>query len=131
MHMTHPRLNFSTFALALAGLAAVAAPASAQFRPRMAAEQVFGENYHIEGGIQIWFPTADLVVASGGSGALSGLAGSDINAKNDLGLTDKKLPQFSVVLRPARHHKLRLQYVPIKYEQTGILPRSIDFNGQR
>jgi len=129
--MTQMRPTFSTIACALAALATLATPASAQFRPRMAPEIVLGETYHIEGGVSIWFPSADLVVASGGSGALSGLVGTDINARDDLGLTDKKLPQFNLVLRPARHHKLRLQYIPIKYEQTATLPRAIDFNGQR
>jgi len=130
MTMSLPRPTISTIACTLAALA-LAVPASAQFRPRMAPEQVFGENYHVEGGIAFWFPTADLVVQSGGSGALSGLEGTEISAKNDLGLQDKALPQFNLVLRPARHHKLRVQYIAIKYEQTGVLPRSIDFNGQR
>ena len=43
----------------------------------------------IEGGADFWFPTADLIVASGGSGALAGIPGTEINAKRDLGLADK------------------------------------------
>jgi len=106
-------------------------PASAQFRPRIVTQPTVGENYHIEVSADIWNPSAELVVASGGSGALSGLAGTQIDAKRDLGLVDQKLPQFSLVLRPAQRHKLRVQYVPIKYEQMATLPREVTFNGQR
>jgi hypothetical protein len=120
-----------TIACLLAAMVVRATPASAQFRPRVTVEPTIGENYHIEASFDLWFPTADLVVASGGSGVLTGLVGTQIDAKSDLGLTDSTLPQFNVVFRPARKHKLRLQYIPIKYEQTAKLPRSIDFNGQR
>jgi hypothetical protein len=132
MTMTHPRLSPSTTAAVLLVLLAISVtPAHAQFRPRMTVEPTIGEHYHIEGGVELWFPTADLVVSSGGSGALTGLTGTSIDAKNDLGMKDKNLPQFNFVLRPARKHKLRLQYVPIKYEQTATIPRRIDFNGQK
>jgi hypothetical protein len=110
---------------------ATASTASAQFRPRIVQETMIGDKYTIEGGVDLWMSTADLIVAAGGSGALEGLPGTDINAKRDLGLTDRNLPQFNLVLKGGRKHKLRLQYVPIKYEQSAILSRSIDFNGQR
>ena len=35
------------------------------------------------------------------------------------------------MLRPARKHKFRFQYIPIKYDQTATLTRDIVFNGQR
>src|SRR5262249_771891 len=87
--------------------------------------------YHIEGGADIWFPEAQLVVASAGSGALAGIAGTDIDAKRDLGLVDKRLPILNLVLKGAKRHKLRVQYVPIKYTQEATFPRDIIFNGQR
>jgi len=107
-----------------------AAPALAQFKPRVVDTSV-GEQFHIEGSAAWWFPSADLVVSSGGSGALTGLAGTDIDAKNDLGLADKRVPQLSLVLRAARKHKFRLQYIPIEFEQTATLSRDVNFNGQR
>lgn len=121
---------FACAALA-ATLFLVAVPAQAQFRPRTVTEQPTGETYHIEGAAEFWNPTADLIVTSSGSGALSGLPGSKIDAKQDLGLADKRLPQFELVLRPARSHKFRLQYIPIKYTQTTTLKQEIAFNGQR
>lgn len=110
---------------------ATATSASAQFRPRIVQELTIGDRFHIEGGADIWFPSAELILASGGSGALSGIAGTDIDAKRDLGLVDKRLPVLNLVLKGARRHRLRIQYVPIKYEQSAILTRTVDFNGQR
>src|SRR5262249_23693513 len=67
-----------------------------------------------------------------GNGALSGLIGSAINFKNDLGLTDTSFPEFHLQLRPSRRHKFRFQYIPIKYVQGPVnLRLDISFNGQR
>jgi hypothetical protein len=112
-------------------LLATASTATAQFRPRIIQETTVGDKYKIEGGVDFWFPTAELTIASGGSGALTGIPGTEINAKRDLGLVDKNLPQLNLVLKAGRRHKLRMQFVPIKYEQTAVLSRQIDFNGQR
>jgi hypothetical protein len=126
---THRRVSIWSTTLLL--LLATASTATAQFKPRIIQETTVGDKYRIEGGVDFWFPSAELTVASGGSGALSGIPGTEINAKRDLGLVDKKLPQLNLVLKAGQRHKLRMQFVPIKYEQTAILSRQIDFNGQR
>jgi hypothetical protein len=126
---THRRVSIWGTTLVL--LLATASTATAQFKPRIIQETTVGDKYKIEGGVDFWFPTAELTVASGGSGALSGIPGTEINAKRDLGLVDKKLPQLNLVLKAGQRHKLRMQFVPIKYEQTSVLARQIDFNGQR
>jgi hypothetical protein len=59
-----------------------------------------------------------------------GIVGSTIDFKRDLALTDQHFPELHLELRADRH-KFRFQYIPIKYEQTGILTREIVFNGQR
>ena len=110
---------------------ATASPVSAQFRPRIVQETMIGDKFHIEGGVDLWFPTAELLINAGGSGPLEGIPGTDINAKRDLALVDKRLPVLNLVLKAARKHRLRIQYIPIKYEQSAILNRAIDFNGQR
>ena len=115
----------------LVALLAFAVPASAQYRPRPLNDPATGERFHIEGGADFWFPGTEILVASGGTGALSGLAGTQINAKTDLGLTDKRLPKLQLMLRPVRSQKFRLEYIPIKFEATTTLTRNIDFNGQR
>src|SRR5262249_17217099 len=70
-------------------------------------------------------------IASGGSGAPSRTHGTDINFRSDLGLTDQRFPEVRLVLRPARSHKFRFQYIPINYTQSAILTRNIKFNGQQ
>ena len=110
---------------------AMATSASAQFRPRIVQETIIGDKFHIEGGADLWFPTAELSINAGGSGALEGIPGTDINAKRDLGLVDKRLPVLNLVLKAARKHRFRVQFIPIKYEQSAILTRTVDFNGQR
>jgi hypothetical protein len=122
------RLYTWTVLIAVLGFAA---PASAQYRPRPINDPATGERFHIEGGADFWFPSTEILVASGGTGALSGLTGTQINAKTDLGLTDKRLPKLQLMLRPARSQKFRLEYIPIKFEATATLTRNIDFNGQR
>jgi hypothetical protein len=108
-----------------------ATTALAQFRPRVVQEQMTGEQFHIEVAADLWNPTADLTVTSAGAGALSGVPGTQINGRRDLGFEDKRLPQFELVLRPSRSHKFRLQYIPIKYQRDNFqVPFSINFNGQ-
>ena len=119
-----------------AGLAAtlvlmLAAPARAQYKPRPLNDPATGESFHIEVGAGFWNPSTDMVIASGGSGALSGIAGTEIDAKRDLGFVDKRLPEFQLTLRPAPAHKFRLQYVPISHDGTSTLVRDLVFNGQR
>jgi hypothetical protein len=111
--------------------ALLASPASAQYKPRPLNDPATGEKFHIEGGADFWFPTTEITVASGGTGALAGLAGTQIDAKNDLGLMDKHLPKLQLTLRPARSHKFRLEFIPISYDASSVLTRDVVFNGQR
>ena len=117
---------YSWAALA-AALLAVAAPASAQYKPRTVDDPATGEKYHIEAGADFWFPSATLSVSS----ESLGIPGSTIDFKNDLGLTDQRFPSFQVQLRPARSHKLRFEYIPASYTQTATLRQDIVFNGIR
>src|SRR5262245_43946339 len=109
----------------------LAAPAHAQYKPKPIADPATGEKFHIEGSASWWNPGTDMVVSSGGSGPLSGIAGTEINAKRDLGFTDKRLPELTLVGRPAPAHKLRFNYIPIKFDGVQTLTRDIVFNGQR
>ena len=102
------------------------APAQAQ-TPQPTSETPTGERYHIEGAVGVWFPTATIIVSS----ESLGIAGTTINFKPDLGLEDKPLPDFRVVLSPSRRNKLRFEFVPIKYDSNGVVKRTIIFNGQR
>jgi hypothetical protein len=106
-------------------------PADAQYRPRSVNTAATGDTFHVEASVNTWKPTADLTFVGGGSGALAGIPGTEIDAKNDLGFVDKRMPQFNLTVRPGGGHKLRFQYIPIDYTASATLNRPIDFNGQR
>jgi hypothetical protein len=125
---TRPCPRLYAFATIVAAALLAASPASAQFQPRPVGNDLpTGEQFHIEGGIGLWLPSADMSIAS----TQFGIIGSRIDFKQDLGVQDQKFPEFHLTLRPARKHKFRLQYIPIKYEQLGTVQRDIIFNGQR
>jgi hypothetical protein len=128
MRHTRTRLYSLVFA---AALALAATPAHAQYKPRPLNDPSTGEKFHIELGAGFWNPSSDISVASSGSGALSGIAGTTIDAKRDLGFTDQRMPDFHLILRPAAAHKFRLDYIPITFDGSGTLNVNIDFNGQR
>jgi hypothetical protein len=113
--------------LAAALMLAAARPADAQFMSRSLNDPAVGENYFIEAGVGFWAPSADITISSEGFN----IPGSQIDLKDDLGLKDDRFPEIKVVLRPARKHKLRFQYIPIDYKQQTTLVRDLVFNGQR
>jgi hypothetical protein len=112
-------------ALAIA-LLFVASPVAAQFTPRTLNDPATGEQFHIEGSAGFWVPSANMSIAS----EALGIVGSTIDFKNDLGLTDQRFSEISVVGRPARKHKLRFSYIPIEFIQESTIKRDIKFNGQ-
>jgi hypothetical protein len=101
------------------------AAADAQFRP--AAPPAVGEDYHVEGAIAWWDPSPELIINS----ESIGIPGTDIDLIEDLGIEQKRHIEFRVVLRPARKHKFRFAYLPIKYEAETVIQREFVFNGQR
>jgi hypothetical protein len=110
-----------------AALILTASPALAQFRLRPVSNPATGETYHIEAAAGFWNPSADMSISSESLGIL----GSTIDFKKDLGLMDTRFSELHLVLRPARKHKFRFQYIPIDYAQKGhMLTRTIVFNGQ-
>lgn len=115
-----------SFALAvLASLVLSAVPASAQFPAR--GDAVVGEDYHIEVSFNFWNPTPEAIVNSEALGIL----GTDINLVTDLGITKKMLKDLRIVLRPAKKHRFRINYLPMNYDATTTLTREFIFNGLR
>jgi hypothetical protein len=108
-----------------------ASDASAQYRPRSISNPAPSEQFHLEASVNTWSPSADLTFIGGGSGALSGIEGTEIDAKSDLGFVDKRVPQFNLTIRPGAAHKLRFQYIPLNYTAAATLTRDVVFNGQR
>jgi hypothetical protein len=103
-----------------------ARPASAQFASHQG-DPATGEQYHIEFGAGFWNPTPAITLSSESLGIL----GTDIDFVNDLGIQQTRFPDLSLVLRPARKHKFRISYIPIKYTAQTTLTKDIIFNGIR
>jgi hypothetical protein len=125
--LTSLAVRLYTLAAAVAVVVCAATPARAQYKPQALNDPATGEKFHIEAGVGFWSPTADMKVASEGLG----IRGDTIDLKTDLGLTDQRFRTLQLTLRPTRAHKFRLQYIPIKYEQTATVTRTVVFNGQR
>ena len=98
-------------AVLAAFLAALAAPAAAQFRPD---PQVVGEDYHVEVAFNFWNATAEPIINSEALGIL----GTDIDLVDDLGI-EREGPEGlgGVVLRPGTKHRFRIDYLPMNYDQ--------------
>ena len=125
------RTSIRLYGFLVAGLILTAAPASAQFIRRSVNDPATGEQYHIEGTADFWKPDATMSVSVSGGGPLSGVGGTTVDFKNDLGLTNQRFRELRLVLRPARKHKFRFQYIPITFHQHATVTRDIAFNGQR
>jgi hypothetical protein len=100
-------------------------PASAQYST--APSPAVGENYRIEAALSWWNPVPELVVSS----ESLGIPGDDIDLAADLGVLQKRLREFRIVLRPATKHKFRVNYLPITYSAEAFVQREFVFNGQR
>lgn len=112
--------------LVLAALVAgSAAPAYAQFQPRTLNDPATGEKFIVEAAAAIWMPTANMSIRS----EALGIEGDVIDLKKDLGLTDQRFPILDVMLKGGKH-KLRLQRLPVIYQQEKVLQRKIVYNGQ-
>lgn len=114
-----------SLSLLLLCVGAAATPAEAQFQ---ASGGAVGEDYNLEVAINFWNPDPDLIIAS----ESLGIIGSDVDLVDDLGIQQKRHFEFRVIGRPARKHKLRFSYLPIKYETESVrVVREFVFNGQR
>ena len=125
-----PRVMFNRCSVRLylvlaALLAGSAVPAYAQFQPRTLDDPATGEKFIVEAAASVWFPNADMQIRS----EQLGIQGDTIDLKNDLGLTDQKFAVLEVMVKGGGH-KLRLQRLPVKYEQETNLKRAIRYNGQ-
>jgi hypothetical protein len=113
-------------AVVIVAVLGAAAPASAQLTPRSLSNPATGESYHIEAMGSFWNPAPNFLVRSE---ALR-IVGSQIDGVEDLGITQKRVGELRLVARPAKKHKFRFDRIPVKYESTSILTRTIVFNGQ-
>lgn len=122
--LTRP-LSLALFAMYAALL--VPATAHAQFAATPFLDPATGERYHIEASLGFWNPPPQFEIASESLGVL----GTRIDAVADLGIAQKRISDLRIVLRPARKHKFRLNYVPMTYNAQANVRRDLVFNGIR
>lgn len=99
--------------------------ASAQLPQYRVGQPSMGENYHFEFSYGYWNPTPEITIASD---RLT-MIGTDIDVVKDLGVTKTRLPEFRFIVRPAKKHKVRFEYLSIKYQSEATLSRTITFRG--
>lgn len=114
----------------LAGIALLAAsPAFAQDNTRPRPEKsstVYGEKYVFEVATTWWTPSVYGVIQSDQLAAI----GSQIDFKKDLGYESTRFTDLRFVVRPAKKHRIRVQYTPIEYHATTVFNRDITFRGE-
>jgi len=117
--------SLATFVCPL-GLA-VASPAAAQYgaRPRTA-DRATGETYHVEGAVEFWNPTPDILIQS----ESLGIPGNRVDFVNNLGIEKSTFRQLRLTLRPGTKHKFRFEYTPIRYDASAVVNADFIFNGQ-
>jgi hypothetical protein len=121
------RLTVRTVVCGLATLAVFSAtPVSAQYQRYRPAAGASAETWHMEFSFGTWQPAPDLKI----SGAIGDVAGTVIDAKNDLGVQAKLLERYSLMLRPSKKFKFRFGYAPAAYSANVVMARSVLFAGQ-
>ena len=111
---------------ALVALGLSAGSVQAQFQVP-ATSDVVGEDYHVELSFNFWNATPDATVNSEALGIL----GTRVDLVDDLGIEKRTLKDLRIVLRPARKHRFRINYLPISYLAETQLKREFIFNGLR
>lgn len=112
--------------LIVAGALLLAArPAAAQFS--IPAPPPAGEDYHVELAAAWWQPTPSVTIAS----ESLGIAGTDVNLADDLGVESARVLELRGTLRPGRKHKLRVARLPVQYSGEATVSKEFVFNGLR
>lgn len=109
-------IRLSLCLIVILSIPAFVNPAQAQF----AVGRSTVENYHVELGAAFWKPDPDLILRTGTSG-------TDVDFINVFGIEDERFTEFRAVLKPGRKHKIRFQYVPIKYDKDAVLNQTFTY----
>lgn len=76
--------------------------------------------------VLLWTPTPELTLQSGELTSATGIGTVDF--VQEFGIEKKTFPEFRLVAGGS--HKLRLSYVPVRYDAEAIIRRTITFRGQ-
>jgi hypothetical protein len=75
--------------------------------------------------VLFWRPTPDLVISTP---AITGAGVDEIDFVSEFGIEQKWFPEFRATL--GHKHKFRFGYVPIKYDASATIRRTITLNGR-
>ena len=84
-----------------------------------------GEDFHIEVTGGLWDPVPTMSASS----EQFGIVGTRIDFGKDLGMARQRHRELRLTLKPGRRHKLRVQWLPMRYQQSAVLERRIVFQG--
>jgi hypothetical protein len=113
-------MRFGVFVSVLVVSLAASAPAAAQ------SDVMPAEKFRVEFGTEWWQPTPEISIRTD---ALASVGVSDFDFVDEFGIDSSWFAEFRAVLKPARKHKVRVSYVPVRYEQTAPLRTVLSFNG--
>jgi hypothetical protein len=129
-------------ALSLLGLTATRADAQTALTPAPAAQAAtpteptdsLYERYHVELSGGAWFTMPSTALFSDSENVTSGSTTTTVNGTSidfkQLGLINKTFPDAHLTIRLAPKHKLRGEFIPIKYKQSTTLPTDVVTSGQ-
>lgn len=86
-----------------------------------------GEDFGVELGAALWKPTPVFRVQSG---SLVQLVGAETDLAEEFGIEPERFTELHVVLRPARKHKIRFSSIPVEYQASATLSRTITIGGR-
>src|SRR5262245_66697453 len=105
-----------------------ATPAMAQqTRPGEKPSSVYGEKYNFEVATTWWTPSVRGFIQSDGLE----LIGSNLSFENDLGYESTRFRDLRFVVRPAKKHRIRVQYTPIEYTAATMFNRDVTMSEER
>ena len=122
-HLMRTSLPIASIVCAIALLGV--STAHAQYAPVQSDPRSVGERYHVEFGFYFWDPSPIGTFAS----ESLGIPGTEVDLVTDFGVTKRRFRQMQVFLRPAKKHKFRMVYTPIRYSADATLTRDLVFNG--
>jgi len=123
MTRTRARALVSTVGTTVLLLASTA-PAWAQSFT-LTSDLPIGETYRVELMAGMWSPSPQITVSSDAFG----IAGTDIDFGTDLGIGSERFGEVRLRLRPGRKHRLRIDYIPIRYAAQTTVERRLVFRG--
>jgi hypothetical protein len=106
----------------VAALLLVSAHAEAQFTP--SPEMMPAEDFNVELAVMFWQPTPDLRLTTGDA-----VVGT-VDFVREFVIGKERFNEFRAVLKPARKHKIRFNYVTFKYDQDAVLQRTLTFQNR-